>query len=172
MLRRPRRMLRGVEKWHDFFVSEVGASAALAGLLFVATSMNLPRIVGARYLVALAGQTLMILTGALCISSLALFPDVDSPSVRWAMAAAALLAWLIVTLLLGTLRLLPPPLRSLHRFASAIILSQCATLPVLVAAFIGAVGGTLSPDAIAFGVILALVASLYSAWVLLVEILR
>jgi hypothetical protein len=42
----------------------------------------------------------------------------------------------------------------------------------LVAAFIGAVGGTLSPDAIAFGVILALVASLYSAWVLLVEILR
>jgi hypothetical protein len=120
----------GVEKWHDFFVSEVGASAALAGLLFVATSMNLPRIVGARYLVALAGQTLMILTGALCISSLALFPDVDSPKIRWVMAAAALLSWLIVTLLLGTLRLLPPPLRSMDRFASAIILSQCATLPV------------------------------------------
>jgi hypothetical protein len=161
-----------VGKWHDFFASEVGASAAPAGLLFVATSINLPRILQARYLVALAGQTLMILTGALCISSLALFPDVDSPRIMWAMAAAAFFAWLIVTLLLGTLRLLPPPLRSVHRFASAIILSQCATLPVLVAAFIGAIGGTLSPDAIAFGVIVAQVASLYSAWILLVEILH
>ena len=31
--------------WHGFFSAEVGASAALAGLLFVATSINLPRIV-------------------------------------------------------------------------------------------------------------------------------
>ena len=58
----------------------MGASAALAGLLLVATSINLPRILEARYLVALAGQTLMILTGALCISSLALFPDMKPSS--------------------------------------------------------------------------------------------
>lgn len=153
-------------------MAEVGASAALAGLLFVATSINLPRIVEARYLVALAGQTLVILTGALCVSSLALFPDVESPRVVWTMAAIAFLAWLIATGLLATLRLLPATLRSPQRLASSIVLSQSATLPVLITSAIGGVSGTLSPDAIAFGVILAMVASLYGAWVLLVEILR
>lgn len=161
-----------MERWHDFFMAEVGASAALAGLLFVATSINLPRIVEARYLVALAGQTLIILTGALCISSLALFPDVESSRIVWTMAAAAFIAWVIATGLLATLRLLPVALRSPQRLLASIVLSQSATLPVLVASVIGGVSGSLSPDEIAFGVILALVASLYSAWVLLVEILR
>ncbi len=30
--------------WHDFFVAQVGAAAALTGLLFVALSLNITRI--------------------------------------------------------------------------------------------------------------------------------
>ena len=33
-----------MEAWHDFFVGELGAAAALAGLLFVSLSVNQERI--------------------------------------------------------------------------------------------------------------------------------
>ena len=33
-----------MEGWDNFFIAEVGASAALAGLIFVAVSLNLPKI--------------------------------------------------------------------------------------------------------------------------------
>ena len=32
------------DEWHDFFLAQVGAAAALLGLLFVALSINLQRI--------------------------------------------------------------------------------------------------------------------------------
>jgi modulator of FtsH protease len=158
--------------WHDFFVAEVGASAALVGLLFVATSINLSRIVKARYLVALAGQTLTILAGVLCVASLALFPDVNARGVLFAIAFVAAAMWIIATRLLWTLRLLPAVWRTPQRLASNILLAQSATLPVVIGSVLGLIRGQFYPDAIAAGIVLALVASLYSAWVLLVEILR
>jgi hypothetical protein len=34
-----------MEKWHDFFVGELGAAAGFAGLLFVSLSVNEARII-------------------------------------------------------------------------------------------------------------------------------
>lgn len=158
--------------WRDFFAAEVGATAALTGLLFVAISINLQRILDARYLVALAGQTLIILTGALCISSFALFPDVNSLRVRWAIMTAAFLTWVIATVLLRTLRFLPKDWRTPQRFAVTIIITQCATLPALIGAAVNALTEARSAEVLAFGVVFALLASLYSAWLLMIDILR
>jgi hypothetical protein len=161
-----------VERWHDFFVAQVGATAALTGLLFVAISINLRKILETRYLVDLAGQTLIILTSALCLSSFALFPNVDSAHVRWAMAATAFIAWMLATALLRALHLLPKERKSPARVAQTVILTECATFPPFAGTVYGALTGRPIPELLACGVIFALVAGLYSAWLLMIEILR
>lgn len=60
--------------WSAFFTAQVGASAALAGLIFVAVSFNLPRIVAQRWLVARAAKALLTLTGVLLASMMCLVP--------------------------------------------------------------------------------------------------
>jgi hypothetical protein len=64
----------GLEGWESFFVAQVGASAALAGLLFVGVSINLAKILAAPRLTARAFQALVVLLEVLVISSLLLVP--------------------------------------------------------------------------------------------------
>jgi hypothetical protein len=61
--------------WANFFVAEVGASAALTGLLVVAISINLARILAIAQLPGRAAEGLIILVGAFVLSSVALIPD-------------------------------------------------------------------------------------------------
>jgi hypothetical protein len=56
-------------------VAEVGASAALTGLLVVATSINLARILAIAQLPGRAAEGLIILVGAFVLGSVALIPD-------------------------------------------------------------------------------------------------
>jgi hypothetical protein len=47
--------------WQIFFAAEVGAGASLTGLLFVAVSINIERILSFPKLPARAGETLTLL---------------------------------------------------------------------------------------------------------------
>ncbi|MGA9838861.1 MAG: hypothetical protein WBF81_08735 [Thermoplasmata archaeon] len=60
--------------WDSFFTAEVGASAALAGLIFVGISINLQRIIALPMIANRALQALLILVGSLGIESLLLVP--------------------------------------------------------------------------------------------------
>src|ERR1700729_1554307 len=63
--------------WTGFFSAEVGASAALAGLIFVAVSINLAQIVKQRQLVSRSAKALLSLMAVLFSSSLCLIPDLS-----------------------------------------------------------------------------------------------
>jgi hypothetical protein len=65
--------------WDSFFTAEVGASAALAGLIFVGISINLQRIVALPVVADRALQALLILLGALGVESLLLVPSQSPP---------------------------------------------------------------------------------------------
>jgi hypothetical protein len=57
--------------WGELFLAEAGASAALAGLLFVAISINLTKILEVRGLVGRAGEAIeLLVTGLLAWSIL------------------------------------------------------------------------------------------------------
>src|ERR1700710_2757492 len=64
-------------EWTDLFVATAGASAPLAGLVFVAVSINLERILAFRGLPERALETLLFLVSVLLISVVALIPGQD-----------------------------------------------------------------------------------------------
>ena len=60
--------------WESFVVAEVGASAVLAGLVFVGLSINLDKIIADPGLPGRALEALVALTVVLVVSSLLLVP--------------------------------------------------------------------------------------------------
>jgi hypothetical protein len=58
-----------IASWHDFYVAQVGASAAVAGLLVVAISINLEAILKKAWLIDRAAYSLTLIVGAFFITS-------------------------------------------------------------------------------------------------------
>jgi hypothetical protein len=65
--------------WDSFFTAEVGASAALAGLIFVSITINLQRIVANPSVTLRAFQALLLLVGTFVLAALFLVPG-QSPT--------------------------------------------------------------------------------------------
>ncbi len=57
-------------QWSAFFAAQVGAAAALAGLVIVAISINIARILSHPLLPGRAAETLVAPTGLLIVSTL------------------------------------------------------------------------------------------------------
>lgn len=65
-----------VASWSDFNVAMTGATAALAGLVIVAASVNIAQIVGAQSLTSRLGGGIANLVLALTASAIGLIPDI------------------------------------------------------------------------------------------------
>jgi hypothetical protein len=154
-------------EWSELFVAAAGASAALAGLLFVAVSINVERILQFQGLPERALAALLLLLGVLVISIIGLIPGQGHISLGIELVAAGLAAGVPVLVLTQLASAEPHPWQrlSLAVVAAAVLLPLIGGATVLVAA-----GGGLYW--IAAGVIYAIVVSVVNAWVLLVEILR
>lgn len=63
-----------LDGWDNFFVAQLGASAALAGLLFVGVSINMTKILAYPTLPRRALRALIMLVTILIVSSLFLVP--------------------------------------------------------------------------------------------------
>jgi hypothetical protein len=160
-----------LEGWKDFYVAVASAASALAGLVFVALSINLDRILSIPGLPARGAETVILLAAALMVSLVALIPGQSPLVLGLELGAVGVIAWGVpVALQIMTWRGRTYPKR--WQFRQRASLHQAATLPLLVgsAAMIVAANG--APYWVALGVVLSLCLGLVNAWVLLVEILR
>jgi len=159
-------------EWSDFFVAEVGASAALAGFVIVAISINVARIISFPWLPGRAAETLVAPTGVLIVSSYMLVPHQPAGQLAVELIAAGGAMWLVPTIIqIRTAKRqagVVPPRSLVTRF----LLTQISSVPIVVS---GALMWNGAPGAVAWmvpGVIASLIATVINAWVLLVEIVR
>ncbi len=157
--------------WQAFFSGQLGAGAALLGLLFVGLSMNLSRILADPALPPRALISLMLLTLQLVVSSVALIPDQSATAVGAEIVAVSGATWIAATALaLGILRRQAAAGR---RFATMnLALLQITLVPYLVGGAMLLAGAAGALHAVALGLILCFVKAALDAWVLLVEINR
>ena len=172
-------MTEALEGWTDFNVAMVGATAALAGLLIVAMSVNIEKIMMSTTLPPRAAASIATLVLALVAGAFGLVPA--QPEIAYgvevlvAALGAAVFQVHAVRVIAGEHR------GQVHdrfaatfggRFAKALV----GMLPI--AAFlVGAVlilAGSAEAGlvAIAIGSVLAVITAILIAWVVLVEVLR
>ncbi len=156
--------------WAGFLEATVGAGAALAGLIFVALSINLDRLAVRPKLAARAGETLAVLLLAVIGAALGLMP-LGRIGFGVALLAVATPV-LIVTLTLQLGQGPDSPDHPYWWFLSRIAVTQCTTLPFMLAGIsmiIGKGGGLFW---LGVGVLVAFAGSVYNGWILLVEVVR
>lgn len=160
-----------VAGWSDFLVAAAGTSGALAGLLFVAISINLSRIIELPGVSGRAAESIILLSATLSEALAALIPRLSGGKLGLALAVIAVPAWIApVVIQIESIRA-RTYLRPSH-VISRILLHQAAALPgVLAALSLWRVlpGGMMWLGA---GVLTSMLVAIANAWILLVEILR
>jgi modulator of FtsH protease len=157
--------------WENFFIAEVGASAALAGLIFVGVSINLTRILSLPRLPNRALLALILLLTILVISSLLLVPGQSLIFAGIEVLVIGLVTWILTTALdVNTLQKTEPRYR--RPFASNMVLSQLAAVPYVIAGITTLASGAAGLYWLVPAVIFSFIKAIADAWVLLVEINR
>lgn len=159
-----------LDGWSEFNVAMIGATAALAGLVIVASSVNIEVIVKAGHLTSRLASGIVGLTLAIVGSAVGLIPRVSPVVYGTVVILSALVAGAVAVIATRSIYTNRSPANQLKPLRAAIgFLAPLAYL----------VGGILllsSPSAglmwLAAGAIAAIAASLMISWVALVEVLR
>ncbi len=158
--------------WDNFFAAQVGASAALTGLVFVGVSINLTKIMSFPYLPGLALEAVVVLLAVLIESSLLLTPG-QSTALRGAeVGVVGLSVWAITT---AVQRDNYQKIEARYRRAYAvrlIVLVQLATLAFVVASAAMLLRGANGVYWVVPGTIGCYLVAISDAWILLIEINR
>jgi hypothetical protein len=158
------------EAWTDLYVAVAGATAALAGLLFVAVSINLERIVAEPNLPERALETLLLLVGALLLAVAVLVPGQSDAALGVEIALVGGAFCFVIARLWR--RRIPQDAEPQGWREARLTLLALGTLPQVIGglSLIAGAGGGLYW--VVAGIAFAILGAVANAWVLLVEILR
>jgi modulator of FtsH protease len=158
-------------EWSNFLVAEAGAAAALTGLIFVAVSINLAKILEYPGVAMRAGEAVLLLLGVLLVSSVALVPDQSDKTLGMELFVIGAGLWATVTTTHFRFRFGQVEYRWWW-FATRVIFCQLGTVPFWFAGLSLIFGWRGAMYWLLPGCVFSLVAGVYSAWVLLIEIMR
>lgn len=163
-------MMEQLESWTDFNVAMVGATAALAGLVIVASSVNISEIVASRSLTARLAAGIAALVLAITVSGLALMPTITATWFGILILVATVAAGAFQVQAARAIVADDDPAARAKAVKSVFgFLPIAAYLSGGVAVLLGdPVGLTLA----AAGCILAIITAITVSWVALVEVLR
>jgi len=156
-----------IASWTGFFSVAAGVAATLTGLIFVAVSINLSRVLEFPPLADRAAESLMQMFGALIVSMCALLPGQSRLIIGVELALVGLILWVLQTLLQYRSYSIEHP-----RPFISIALSQLSAAALFVAGISLATETLGGLYWLAAGIILSVTVGVSNAWVLLVEILR
>jgi modulator of FtsH protease len=159
-----------LDQWNYFFQAQVGASAALVGLIFVSISISLTRILAAPHLPGRALQALIDLFQIFVAASLMLVPQAARTAGIEILTISLAIWGVILVLNLRTMRRATE--RHRRRLTIRIAMSQVNAMLYLGAGIAmlayGADGIFVLVPAVIFSYLVAII----DAWVLLIEINR
>ena len=159
-------------EWKDFFVTAAGASATLVGLVIVAISVNLQRIIEQPQLPSRGGATVAALVLILITSMAELIPQ-SGAALAIEISVFGLLVWLIQ--LWSARQIVVAYLESRRPLLEAVIgivIGQIQAVPFIVGGIALFMRLHAGPYWIAWGIIATFILSVVNTWILLVEILR
>jgi hypothetical protein len=160
-----------IAAWEGFAVALAGAAAVLSGLLFVAITLNIDRILRIRTLPGRAGESVILFLGALVECAYLLIPSQSDTALAIELiATGAVTAAILLAIVVPATRAATQIPRSWHITRYLLVLGS--TVPVILAgiAVLGGLPGDL--NWLAFAVMFALCAATSNAWVLLIEVVR
>ena len=160
-----------MDSWYGFFQSAAGGSATLIGMVVVAISINLSRILSIAHLPDRAASALVPLAGVLVVSTLAFVPGQPRAVFGAEVLVTGAAIWIMTGLML---------LRSLPKAAgmprgwlwSHLLLGQAQSLPFAIAGVMSILGAPSALYWLVPGVVFAILGGILNTWVLLIEILR
>jgi hypothetical protein len=157
-------------KWTDLFVGTAGASAALAGLVFVAVSINVDRILKLEGLPERALETVLLLLSVVLISVVGLIPGQSTAALGAELLALGIAFGTVIARLAS--RSMPRGAQPASWLISRLVLIATATVPLIVggASVLAESGGGLYW--VVAAIVFAIAGGVANAWVLLIEILR
>lgn len=155
--------------WSEFYVAVAGATAALAGLIIVAMSVNIERIIATRSVPARAACAIGALVLAVAACCLALIPGQPTWALGVEVLAGVVLLWALwIALLRIVLVDRAPGQPGLPKYGIAFVSPALFTVAGVVLAA-GAVDGLYW---LAAASVVSIIAGVVFSWVALVEILR
>ncbi len=161
----------GESNWNDFFIAAMGAAAALAGLVIVAISINLKRILKFKQLPGRAAEALVMLVVAMVVAGVGLIPrETTVAAGAWmALLGGASVAFSVRSQTVAYRVMKKPPL---GWWLVRALITPLTSFPIAVGGVLLLCGIHAGMSWAAFGILASLAAGVYTTWILLVEILR
>ncbi|WP_322411597.1 hypothetical protein [Microbacterium invictum] len=165
-------MTADLAAWSDFNVAIVGATAALAGLVIVAASVNIREVIQARSVTARLGAGIVALVVALSIAAIGVIPALDVVAygaiILALTAVGAVFPWHAARVILRT----PPPSDDTRPPVIKAVIGFVPIAAYAVAGIAMLLGHPWGLYAAAAAALLTIASALLVSWIALVEVLR